>query len=234
MERCVAMNKENIRIMAVIVLVVYTVGLCNTQASAAAKINYQKKSVIASPKKSSSKVASNAAGNTPDYNQSRRTVGFSALTFNTTFREAIDILRNSTTPPLKIIVLWRDLSENAYVEPDTLIKIDGASGIRLRTALELLLMAVYSGFDRLGYVVKDGVIIIATKDSLPGKMFTRVYNISDLTAATAGLSMGRGWQGTAFAGRGWPMTSGTGINSSNYNRRRQVRSGRRTASVRLP
>jgi hypothetical protein len=71
-------------------------------------------------------------------------------------------------------------------------------------------MAVSSGFARLDYVVKDGIIIIATKDSLPDKMRTRVYDISYLVAAPARFGFGfgpglvRGWPaGPYMGGAGW-------------------------------
>ena len=160
MERCIAMNVKKSLIPTLIVLAVYLFGFPNARAVAVAKNGYQQKSPKVPAKKAGGKVAINNAGNTPVNNQSRRGVDLSALSYNTTFSEAIDILRHSTEPPLKIVVLWRDLSENAYVEPDTLIKIDGVSGVSLRTGLELVLRSVYSGFAELGYVVKGGVIII--------------------------------------------------------------------------
>ena len=208
MERCIAMNEKKCWFLTAIILAVYVYGWCNTVALEAGKISDQKKSVGVSPKYSRSTAAGTGRSDKAVYNKSRKAVDLSALTFHTTFSEAIELLRNSTEPPLKIVVLWRDLSENANVERDTPIKIDGFSGgIRLRTCLELLLMAVSSGFDRLDYVVKDGIIIIATKDSLPDKMRTRVYDISYLVAAPARYGFGfrpgfgRGWQAGSYMGR---------------------------------
>jgi hypothetical protein len=202
------MNVKKCWISTAIVLAVYLFGFCNAEALAAEKISYQEKSVNVSQKYSRSTVARTGSIDKAVYNQSRHTADLSALTFHTTFSEAIDILRNSTEPPLKIVVLWRDLSENTNVERDTPIKIDGFSGgIRLRTCLELLLMAVSSGFARLDYVVKDGIIIIATKDSLLDKMRTRVYDISYLVAAPARFGFGfqpgfgRGWPAEPYMGR---------------------------------
>lgn len=211
MERCIVMNMKKRWISTVIVLTVYLFGFCNTQAFAGVKNGYQKKPAKVPPKKAGSKATSNNAGNTPVHNQSRRLVDLSALTYHTTFSEAIDILRNSTEPPLKIVVLWKDLSENAYVEPDTPIKIDGVSGIRLRTGLEIVLRSVYSGFAELGYLVKGGVIIIATKESLPDRMVTRVYDISYLLSRPARFGFGfapglaSGWPGGAYRGQAGQM-----------------------------
>lgn len=115
------------------------------------------------------------------------------------FREAINILRNCTTPPLNIVVLWRDLSENADITQVTPIGMDGVSGVSLKTHLNLLLMSLSSGsLTPLGYIIDDNVIIIGTKDRLPKKMVTRLYDISDLTAPPSmggmmpGMGMGIG------------------------------------------
>jgi hypothetical protein len=78
---------------------------------------------------------------------------------------------------LKVVVLWRDLLDNAEIEQSTEINMDGIPQVRLGAALELLLKAISDGFSELGYVVKDGVITIATKDALPNKLETRIYNI---------------------------------------------------------
>jgi len=169
------------------------------------------------------------------YKQLAKTVDLSSLTLNTPISSAIEILRNSTEPALNIVVLWKDLRENALVEQDTPISMDGVSGIRLRTALELLLRAVSSGPRELGYVVDGGVIIIATKESLPIKRVTRVYDISDLVAAPAnyrfglpvgpfGLAapgFGGGWMGQGPVGPagGW---GASGLAAGGYTRQRAL------------
>jgi hypothetical protein len=228
------MDAKKCWISTAIVLAVYVSGFCNMDALAAEKNSYHQKSVIVSPNEAAIKVSETGADDTALYKRTQRTVGFSALTFHTTFSEAIDILRNSTDPPLKIVVMWKDLSENAYVEPDTPIKIDGVSGIRLRTALELLLMAVSSGVAKLDYVVKDGVIIIATRDSLPARMRTRVYDISDLLAPPARFGFGfappfaAGWPGGAYFGQGGQMAFRDGTSRAAYGRGGRRRSRRGT------
>ena len=142
------------------------------------------------------------------YKQLAKVVDLSALTQHSPISSAIEILRNSTEPPLNIVVLWRDLSENAFIEQDTPISMEGVSAIRLRTGLELLLRAVSSSPGDLGYVVQDGVIIVATKESLPRKMVTRIYDIRDLAAPPANyrfaLPMGPYLPGAFGIGRGWP------------------------------
>ncbi len=69
----------------------------------------------------------------------------STFTPNMSFSEAIDILRNSTIPPLNIVVLWKDLEGNADIYRDTTIGMDGVSKVPLRTHLKLLLMSVSGG-----------------------------------------------------------------------------------------
>jgi hypothetical protein len=124
-------------------------------------------------------------------------------------REAIDILRNSTVPPLNIVVLWKDLEDNADITRDTPIGIDGVTGVPLKTHLSLLLTSLSSaGLAKLGFVVDGGVIIIATRDSLPKKMVTRVYNIADLVAPP---STGGMMQGIGMGGMGMGVGMGMGM-----------------------
>ncbi|MBN2315217.1 MAG: hypothetical protein JXM79_14905 [Sedimentisphaerales bacterium] len=141
-----------------------------------------------------------------------------------TFEQAIHILRHSTNPPLNIAVLWKDLEENTDIYRDTPIGIDGLSGVPIRRHLKSLLTGVSGGNPvKLGYVVDDGVIVIATIDSLPAKMTARVYDVRDLVAAPAnyffippmGMPFGGfggygtgGGMGTGFLGAGAGMTPG--------------------------
>ncbi len=102
------------------------------------------------------------------------------------FSEAIDILRNSTSPKLNIVVLWKDLEENADIYPDTPIGIDGVAGVSLNRHLKSLVDGVSGGSpERLGYVVDEGVVVISTFGSIPAKMVTRVYDITDLVGQPA-------------------------------------------------
>jgi hypothetical protein len=110
----------------------------------------------------------------------------SNFTPDMSFNDAINILRNTTIPPLNIIILWRNL-EAVDIYRDTPIGIDGASGVPLRTHLKLLLMSLSAGSsENLGYVVDGGAIIISTESTLPQKMKTRIYDITDLVGTPAG------------------------------------------------
>jgi len=140
----------------------------------------------ANRRKVHSKNRFNETFNKVDQKFERTTVGPSAFTVNMPFGEAIDILRHSTRPPLNIVVLWRDLQENAKVYRDTPIGIEGVSGITLRKQLELLLAAVSANaLAELAYTVDGGVIIIGTKDALPRRMVVHLYDVTDLVSAPA-------------------------------------------------
>lgn len=130
------------------------------------------------------------------------------------FGEAIDILRNSTTPPVNIVVLWKEIGENAGVYRDTPIGIDGVPGLRVRQYLELLLVSLSgSASAKLGYTVDNAVITVGTTGSLRApKRVTRVYDISDLVAEPARYFLPPlGFGGMGYAGMyGGPMIGQSG------------------------
>ncbi|MHC4620430.1 MAG: hypothetical protein ACYTEQ_22000, partial [Planctomycetota bacterium] len=95
-------------------------------------------------------------------------VDLSALSPEMPFGEAIELLQDSVGPPLKLIVLWRDLQEHtANIDQTTPINMDPISAIPSGKALELLLKSVSTGDAPLSYEIDRGVITIATVDSLP-------------------------------------------------------------------
>jgi hypothetical protein len=102
------------------------------------------------------------------------------FTPNMTFAEAIELIKYCVDPPLQIAVIWKDLLDNADIDRSTPINMDAISGISPGTALKLLLASVSGSYDRLGYIVEDGIIMIATIESLPDRFETHVYDISDL------------------------------------------------------
>ena len=145
--------------------------------------------------------------------------GPALLTREMPFSQAIDILRNATTPPLNIIVLWKEIGENAGIRRETPIGIDGVPGLRIGQCLELLMLSLSAGAPaQLGYVVRNGAVTIATTDTLrTTKSVPRIYDISDLVAPPAqyfggpfgfggmGMSgMGYGGMGRGGAGYGGP------------------------------
>ena len=138
----------------------------------------------------------------------------SPLSFNPEMplREAINILRNSTVPPLNIVVLWNDLEENADITKDTPIGIDGIPGATIKTHINVLLLSLSGGgLAEIGFVVKDGVVIIGTKDSLPKNYVSRTYDIADIIAPPSGTMMG----GMGMMGMG--MSYGMGMSPYGMN-----------------
>ena len=119
------------------------------------------------------------------YKQLDQIVDLSELTSEMPFGEAIGVFKNSVDPPLKIVVLWRDLLDNADIDQTTPINMDAISAVPLGAALKLLLDSVSGGFANLGYVVENGVIRIATKESLPSPLITLVYDVTDLLGRPA-------------------------------------------------
>ena len=214
------MNITRRRIFITIILIACLFTLWTDDALVAERGDYRKRpaKVARSDQMSVTPSRSNDA---IVYRQLAKTVDLSDLQLYTPFSQAIEILRNSTSLPLNIAVLWRDLSENALVERDTQIYMEGLSGISLRAGLELLLRAVSSGPAELGYVVEGGVIIIATKNSLPVKMVTRVYDISDLVAEPANYRFGMpvGGFGGGWGAYGRPAGGYTGGLAMRYGPR---------------
>jgi hypothetical protein len=72
------------------------------------------------------------------------------------------------------------LYDNADIDRTTPINMDDISGVSVGAALRLLLASVSGRYDQLGYTIDDGIIIIATIDSLPKRLKPRVYDIADL------------------------------------------------------
>jgi len=173
------------------------------------EVTYGANSAVPYPKSNSENQSRQTSK--PVYKQVKKaTSGPSTFTPNMSFSEAIDILRNSTKPPLNIVVLWKDLESNADIYRDTPIGMNGVSKVPIRTHLKLLLMSVSGGgVEELRYVVEDGIIIIATQDSLPKKKVARIYDITDLVAAPAnyrfmpGLGMPFGYGGMPSGGMGY-------------------------------
>jgi len=122
------------------------------------------------------------------YERLEQIIDLSNLTSSTSFADVLESLKNSVDPPLQIQPNWRDLLENAEVEQAMPAGMDPLTGIKLRKALEILLAGISSEFAEVSYVVDEGVILIATVDSLPKKMVPRVYEIPALaySAGSAG------------------------------------------------
>ena len=160
------------------------------------------------------------------YEKLEQVIDLSNLTSTTAFADVIEQLETSVDPPLQIQPNWKDLLENAEVEQTTSAGMDPLTGVKLRKALEVLLAGVSSEFAVIDYVVDEGVIQIATVETLPQKMVTRVYDITDLVGQPAqygglqGLMMGMSLGtmvtsmssniGYSISSGGLPGSTGTG------------------------
>jgi hypothetical protein len=117
--------------------------------------------------------------------QLQRVVDLSQWSPEMPFADALEQLKRSVEPPLNIVVLWRDLEENAAIDRTTPINMEGVSGIYLGTALRLLLRSVSASGAEIDFVIKDGIIVIATIEALPNTLETRVYDIYGFAALPA-------------------------------------------------
>jgi hypothetical protein len=111
------------------------------------------------------------------YRQLQRVVDLSQWNPEMPFADALEQLKRSVEPRLNIVVLWADLEANAAIDRTTPINMEGVSGIYLSTALRLLLRSVSASGAEIDFVIKDGVIVIATIEALPNTLETRVYDI---------------------------------------------------------
>ncbi|MHC4396325.1 MAG: hypothetical protein ACYS1A_11790 [Planctomycetota bacterium] len=125
-------------------------------------------------------------------------VDLSQLTPEMSLSEAVEELKNSVSPPLQVIVLWRDLIDNADIDQTTPINMDPLTGVSLRAALENLLRSVSGGLAEIGYTVENGILTIATVDALPEELEPRVYDVSLLLGQPAYFQM----SGTGGGGGG--------------------------------
>jgi len=118
--------------------------------------------------------------------QLHKVVDLSAITLQTPASRAFKTLAQSVEPPLNIVVLWRDLVENANVDATSPIEIDGPSQIQLGTALQNMLDALTDPLApgreyRVDYIVAGGAITVGTRLGLSqAKLETRVYDLPPL------------------------------------------------------
>jgi len=94
-------------------------------------------------------------------------VDLSGLDPQMAFADAIEVMKGSVDPPLKVVVLWRDLVEKTDIEQASPINIDPIPQIQLGKALELVLKSMSIHSVKLGYAIDKGIITIARAQSLP-------------------------------------------------------------------
>ena len=108
-------------------------------------------------------------------------VDLSLLAPETPLREAIEQIRQSTAPALPVVVLWNDLRENAFLEPETPIGIGGITEIRTGQAIELILRSVSIFSDEKPIIYVEGTIVtIGTIHTLKPKLINEVYPVEIL------------------------------------------------------
>ncbi len=101
------------------------------------------------------------------------TVQFADATFGDVMEEL------ATANRLPIIVNWHDL-KRAGVDADAIIDLRLPGEISLRKALTEVLEQAGGGEVAVGYALSDGVIKVATQDTLDHETYQAVYDISDL------------------------------------------------------
>ena|GEM_PF-847906 len=163
----------------------YASQLRNRLDFAESKLEYAQSELLAwSEQTARIRVVSKAEQDPADWalhEQLDRIVDLSELAQEMPFSEAIQVLKGSVDPPLKVVVIWRDLYENADIEPTTPINMEGLTQISLGAALELLLKSVSSSTGiGLRYAVKTGVITIGTDQTVRPTLETRIYEIGGL------------------------------------------------------
>ncbi|MBE0536655.1 MAG: hypothetical protein IH624_13395, partial [Phycisphaerae bacterium] len=126
------------------------------------------------------------------YRQLEQVVDLSLLTEDTTFAEAMNVIRNAVDPPLPIVIMWNDIRDNAFIDKTNVIGIpgEGLSSVALVTGLKRVIEAVGGSGDlaQVAYVVDKGLITVATKDYLPTEYKPIVYDVAELLSTPAGLS----------------------------------------------
>ena len=180
------------------------------QETEPAQVVNEDEAVIEQSKSQSKEEVAEVAEEDPDPNGEpprkarKQSASSSFIAADTPLYEAIEILRNSTKRPLNIFVNWSDLEENAGVDRDTPIGIGGIERASVRQYLRLILHSLsVTSEATIGYVVEGGVVHIATEESLPKRMSTRVYNIPGLLMAPSNAM--------PFGGQGYGMPYGGGM-----------------------
>lgn len=108
------------------------------------------------------------------------TVDASMLDSETSFAEALDLLTHAVDPPLPLVVLWTDLRENALVDKDTPIGIEGLPRMKLGQALSLILDSAGNRGSKLMLVPEGTILKLGTEQTFKNIRRTKVYPIEDL------------------------------------------------------
>jgi hypothetical protein len=143
-----------------------------------------------------------------------RPVDLSSITPATPFREALERVRTSIEPALPMMINWNDLRQNAFIEENSPVGVDGLGHIGIGQALELICNAVDGGKGQVSFTQRGRVVIVASKQSLGNPKSLWVIDISELTAPQStgfgmnGMSGGYG-SGSGY-GSGYGSAGATG------------------------
>ncbi len=142
------------------------------------------------------------------YRSLEQTVDLTSFYEDMTFGEAIEVLANSMDPRATIVVVWTDLDQNAFVDKNTPINLTIPAPVKAKLGLNLLLSSVAGGLADISYVVTDGVIRVATAESLPDKMVVRKYVVTELLSPAAEFSFNM--DTTSYGNQGGGRSAGGG------------------------
>jgi len=112
-----------------------------------------------------------------------RTLDLSRIGPDTTVQEALTIVAEAVEPRLPLLILWKDLEQNAFVERDMPVGIEGVGRIRLDRALELIMRAAAGSDTVLTLTPEGGILTLATRQAGLHKPRSLVYSVGDIFAA---------------------------------------------------
>lgn len=162
------------------------------------------------------------AANRAVLEQLAQVVDLSALKEETTLEEAVEILAHSVEPQLPITVLWKDLRETAFVEPNTQIEMTIPRPVSLRMGLKLVLQGAAAGplTGEVDYILEDGAVKVASVDTISFDPSCELFDIQDLSSAPpeyplmggfgGGGAMASSYRGAIWGGMMADMNMGGG------------------------
>lgn len=109
-------------------------------------------------------------------------VDLSGLDYNTSLKEALELIRLSVDPPLPLVIVWNDLRQQLFLDPETPIRIDGFTKIPLKLAIELILSSVSAGPSRPVLLQEDRLLLVVSSQFAARRMRPAVFDISVLAA----------------------------------------------------
>ena len=110
-------------------------------------------------------------------------VDLSMINEETSFQESLEILSDSVRPRLPLVILWKDLKANAFIEKDMPIGVGGFGKIKLKKGLEIILHTISkSSRTKLLLAAEGQVITLGTQGGMLGKSAVRSYSVEDLTS----------------------------------------------------